>query len=173
MKIIFSFLIFIVSFFSHSETYDQLPKLKDNQGYFVVSYSGNYPPYHLSIVSNDIIFKSQDDLSDFKSKKGYRVIVLDEGEYLYSRLKLAKFAGYYKLSSRDLLFTVTAGKVNYAGDLMFEYHHSNERVSSKVVNHISKTYIWLQEHYPELMDKHRIIYSGLGVDNFMDFYFNQ
>jgi len=92
---------------------------------------------------------------------------------MYSRLKLAKHAGYYKLASRELLFTVTAGKVNYAGDLQFEYHHYNESVSSKVVNHISKTYLWLQENHPKLMDKRKIIYSGLGVDNFMNFYFNQ
>ncbi|NQZ89329.1 MAG: hypothetical protein HRT54_17270 [Colwellia sp.] len=173
MRVFLIFSIFIVSFFSQSETYEKLPKLKNNQGYFVVSYSGNYPPYHLSIVSNDTIFKSQEDLSDFKLKKGYRVIVLDEGEYMYSRLKLAKHAGYYKLASRELLFTVTAGKVNYAGDLQFEYHHYNESVSSKVVNHISKTYLWLQENHPKLMDKRKIIYSGLGVDNFMNFYFNQ
>jgi hypothetical protein len=173
MRVFLLFLLFSVSFYSHSDKYKKLPKLKSNQGYFLVSYSGNYPPYHLSIVSNDIIFKSQEDLSDFESKEGYRVIALDEGEYKYSRLKLAKSSSYYKLRDNEFLFTVTAGKINYAGDLMFEYQHYNRAITSSVVNHISKSYVWLKEHHPKLIDKHKIIYSGIGKDDFMSFYVNQ
>ena len=173
MRVTLLFLIFLVSFCSHSEKYKKLPKLKSNQGYFVVSYSGNYPPYHFSIVSNDIIFKSQKDLSDFDSKVGYKIIVLDAGEYKYSRLKLAKSSRYYKLRDNEFLFTITAGTINYAGDLIFEYQHYNRSITSNVVNHISKSYLWLQENYPKLIDKHKIIYSGLGEDDFMSFYVNQ
>jgi len=173
MRALLLFSIFLVSFFSQAESYKNLPKLKSNQGYFVVSYAGNYPPYHLSIVSHDAFFLSKEDVSGFDSKEGYKIIVLDEGQYKFSRLKLSKRQSYYKLRDYEFVFTVTAGKVNYAGDLMFEYHHYNKSVTSSVVNHISKTYVWLQEHYPKLVDRHEIIYSGLGEDEFMSFYFNQ
>jgi hypothetical protein len=173
MRVFSLFLIFLVSFVTQAETYKNLPKLKSNQGYFVISYSGNYPPYHLSIASHNAFFLSIEDVSDFHSEKGYKIIALDEGEYKYSRLKLSKRSSYYQLRDNEFLFSVTAGKINYAGDLLFEYHHFNKAVSSSVVNHISKTYVWLKEHYPKLINKNKIIYSGLGEDEFMDFYLNQ
>jgi len=173
MRVFLIGLILLVSFVTHAETYTKLPKLKKNQGYFVISYSGNYPPYHLSIASHDAFFLSIEDVSDFDAEKGYKIIALDEGEYKYSRLKLSKRSNYYRLRDYEFVFSVTAGKINYAGDLLFEYHHYNESVSSRVVNHISKTYVWLQEHYPKLVDRHQITYSGLGEDEFMNFYLNQ
>jgi hypothetical protein len=146
----------------------KLPKLRSSEGYVLVSYAGNFPPVYLSVATRSV-FPYSEDLGEFKTNVGYRLIVLEKGEYKFSRLKLTKKAGYYYLRDNEYDFEVKAGQINYSGQLNFEYLRSNS-ITTSVVNRITPAYQWLTANHPELASKYSLRYTGLGSDNFMDFY---
>jgi hypothetical protein len=130
------------------------------------------PPHYISIGTREI-FSSYETIKGFELPQGYRVIAMDEGDYRYSRLKFSTRPNYYRLKDNEFDFHIEAGKINYSGHLMFEYIHYNQRLSSSMVNHISQAFIWLKQNNPHLLENYKLKYSGLGVDDFMQFYSEQ
>ncbi|HOZ03994.1 MAG TPA: prolyl oligopeptidase family serine peptidase [Arenimonas sp.] len=100
--------------------------------------------------------------------KTIRLLVAQEGNYSWTDLQL--YGGYFQVKKDGKYrFKVSAGVVNYPGNLVFELT-SSKRASISKVNHSLEFMDWLAKTYPDIEKSYPFEYTGDYPDPFPSFY---
>jgi dipeptidyl aminopeptidase/acylaminoacyl peptidase len=100
--------------------------------------------------------------------KSVRLVIAPEGNYTWTDLQL--YGGYFQVKKDGKFrFKVSAGVVNYPGNLIFELASSN-RASISRLNHSLECMDWLAKTYPQIEKSYSFQYSGDYPDPFPAFY---
>jgi len=140
--------------------------LAPGEGFLLLVFDGNVP------IDSAGIIREGGSGSYFIARppagKTVRLLIAQEGSYSWTDLQL--FGGYFEVKKNGKYrFKVSAGVVNYPGNLVFEL--SNPKLASlSKINHGLEYMDWLAKTYPEIEKAYPFQYTGDYPDPFPAFY---
>ena len=140
-----------------------VPELRPDEGYLVVAVDSDMPVRSLVIRSDDRAF-ADGKLDGIGEGSTMGLYVLPAGTYRWDRLNVSWLAWNLRKDPEGR-FTVEAGKINYAGDLVYR-----DWVSMHVANRSLRVLDWLDREHPRIVATHAFSYRGSYPDPFPAFY---
>ena len=131
----------------------EVPELRPDEGYLVVAVDTDTPVRAMVIRSDDRAF-ADGVLKGIGEGSTMGLYVLPAGTYRWDRLDV----GWFRRSFRDdpeSRFTVEAGKINYAGDLVYR-----DRVGTHIANRGLRALDWLDREHPRIAATRVFSYRG-------------
>ncbi len=144
--------------------------LKSNEGYYLARIWVNdffsKTEFSSGIKSIRITGEQGKIIKRITIGRNHRLLKLEAGNYSWSRVVLYNDR-YYDLNDNKFDFKVDAGKINYGGDFGI-VNLGNGVASFGYHNRSSFAYKQLKTDYPELLDSHKLHYTGHAIDPYFD-----
>src|SRR5688572_20886800 len=143
-----------------------IPELRDGEGLLVVAIDSDMDVRSLVIRGEDRTFDAV-KLDGIGEGSTMGLYVLPAGTYRWDVLNI----GWLRWSMRkdpDGTFEVRAGRINYAGDLVYR-----DLVSMHIANRGLRVLDWLDREHPQLARRYEFAYRGSYPDPFPAFYRDQ
>lgn len=137
--------------------------LESGMGYLLIGIETNFDLDSVFIEGPDYLKLTRDDL---RRGTNYFLIDLPAGEYSFEKIKLNRW-WKMELSEGYWDFEVVPNKISYVGHLQVK--GAGWFAPSKIVleNRSSQAYVFLQDEFPNILDKREITYEGPGEDPFL------
>lgn len=146
----------------------QVPELREDEGLVVVAVDTNVDLYRVRLMRNGRLFGSG-SMDDLKEGHNYALYIAAAGEYEWVDLWPVRQVKYALRKDPEFRFSVEPGAITYPGDLLFR-PSSLWRAQMLVYNRGLAAMDWLDEHHPQLLARHGMVYSGHYPDPFPAFY---
>ncbi|GAA6151939.1 hypothetical protein [Pseudoteredinibacter isoporae] len=141
---------------------DTAKPIKNSEGYLLLGLSSNMYLEYIVIDGESKIMFTKDDV---RYNSNYLFTALPAGDYRIKSVKTGKYTGYSLLG--DIWsFSVAPGTISYVGD--FQAKRSQWGDDILIVNRSSYAYEFMKDHFPSLLKKHSIDYTGKREDRFFD-----
>lgn len=139
-------------------------ELAPDEGLLVVAVDTRQPLYGLRLGREGRVLGSA-FLRRLPEGRSHRLFKAKAGDYQW--MEVQPFGGWrFRLrDDAEFRFSITAGTVNYPGDLLFEAS-SLWRAQLRPANRGMAALDWLRLTHPELLDKHGFRYAGTYPDPF-------
>lgn len=144
----------------------EMPELRPDEGLLVVAIDSDMDVRSLIIRGEASNFDSV-KLDKIGEGSTMGLYVLPAGTYRWDRLNVG-WLGWILRNDPEGRFEVKAGRINYAGDLVYR-----DLVSMHIANRGLRVLDWLDREHPRLVQSHEFSYSGSYPDPFPAFYREQ
>ncbi|WP_105167818.1 hypothetical protein [Pseudoalteromonas sp. T1lg23B] len=136
---------------------DQNQQLSQDKGYVLLGIQTDLSLKAIKITGPQDIFLSYKDL---RAGTGYFLLDLPAGLYTIERIDISNY-WYTSLleDSKYWQFEIHPDNINYVGHLEFA-------LGAELVNRSSEAVEFLEDEFPNLLDKQSLHYSGPGEDGF-------
>ncbi|TXK64336.1 alpha/beta hydrolase family protein [Alkalisalibacterium limincola] len=111
-------------------------------------------------------------MDDLKEGHNYALYIATAGDYEWVDLWPVRQVKYELRKDPEFRFSVAPGAITYPGDLLFR-PSSLWRAQMLVYNRGLAAMDWLDEHHPQLLARHGMVYSGHYPDPFPAFYLEE
>lgn len=148
------------------------PRLEDGDGLLVVAIDASSPVSSAKFRKSGTLFTG-DVLARVPAGRTLQLYVVPAGRYQWTEVTLVDTWSWHSSLKLDddpeYGFEVKPGQITYAGDLVLRpmgWFRSGIRVSNRALPVID----WLQQKFPALYERYRLVYSGHYPDPFPEFY---
>ena len=167
-RIVSTFLVLAVLFLSSCASRvstvqsDTAKPIKNNEGYLLLGLSSNMYLEFIVIDGESKIMFTKDDV---RYNSNYLFTALPAGEYRIKSVKTGRYSGY-DLVGDIWSFSVAPGTIGYVGDFQAKQNQWGDDIL--IINRSSYAYEFMREHFPNLLEKHSITYTGKKEDRFFE-----
>lgn len=146
----------------------EVPDLSADQAFVVVAVDSTLPLYRVRVARDGRMFGSG-SLRQVPAGSDYQLFVSTSGQYQWREVMPNQFLTYGLDDDPEFSFQVTAGQINYPGDLLFRPIGA-WRANISVYNRALAAMDWLERTHPGLLSRYHFAYAGHYPDPFPAFY---
>lgn len=149
-----------------SMSQDTEVQLDNGYGYMLMAVNTNQPIQKMHISGpSDIVLTNK----DLQKGTNYVIIPLPEGRYNIAKLEL-QLSKFEFEETEHWKFKVEKNTISYIGEVQAEFYgwfNSNARY--ELINRSTDALVFLEDKFPNLLSKNKVIYGGYGEDFFLEF----
>ncbi len=165
--LLFLFLIFLCSCATNIKRIqaDEDRILSQEEGYLLIGIDTQVDLHRIRIDGPQNIFLTKNDL---KSGGHYILVNLPAGEYSIDQIFSYRNIKF-RFDKDNWRFSVKPQMISYVGDLEVSITDFGFGGYFELINNSASALVYLEENYPNILDKRKIVYTGVLEDRFFDY----